>query len=194
MGSKRVAHTGSVEYGSRHYRTGEKLQADETKGLANVTSEMSKCGGEVGRTSHAQQRDGEVSQRRHRVGGLASAHLRTVLVKRHISYPVKAVLDGPMPPVEVEQCFGGRVLSAVTGDAEGNLLAQKRAIQFANDAFDTEDLSNVGEIEVRVELFTRPNAALLNAAVALVGGGVLRGEKPPSGVPRCRLAGWVGCL
>src|SRR5262249_59705591 len=63
-----------------------------------------------------QQANGGVAQRRHDMGNVAAAHLGAVFIEGDIAYPMRLVLNGPMPAHQLQQTLGCRPLGTQTGD------------------------------------------------------------------------------
>ena len=57
--------------------------------------------------AHLEQANRGVVERRHRMGDVATAHLRAVFIERHIADPMRLILEGlPMASHEIEQPLG----------------------------------------------------------------------------------------
>lgn len=52
---------------------------------------------------HPKQTDGEVSQRGHHLGAVASADLRAILIEGDVTHPVQTVFNLPLTAVELQQ-------------------------------------------------------------------------------------------
>jgi len=78
-------------------------------------------------------------------------------------------------------------------DAVGDLVMQRGTREVADDTFDTEDLLAVREVEVPVQVGTGPDPPILDPAVALIRGFVLRGEKTRAPGLRCPCVSLADC-
>jgi hypothetical protein len=86
------------------------------------------------------------------------------------------------------------VLGGKTGDAVGGIGAVFIGEDFGGIALDTEDLSDVGEVQVAVEAGTGPDVTDFQSPVGFIDGGVLRGEKRSDEARRCLRAALFDCL
>lgn len=171
-------------------------QAQKPQGALGPPAEVSGRGGDVLHTRQAQQADGDVAQRRHCVRPAAPAHLGTILVVGHVSHVVQAILDLPMAAVVDEHLLRRSLLwrqagYAVDGFRDGLAALDDVSVQVGGGAPNAEDLSDVGEVEVVVQLGAGPDLPRLDPPMALIDGFVRRGEKPPSGEAGCGLAAVV---
>jgi hypothetical protein len=90
---------------------------------------------------------------------------------------VQAVFDGPVGAAELQYSCRLGFLSRKTGDAVGGLAALFVAGKVGGAALYTEDLADIGEIQIVVELCAGPDLTDFQSSVGLINGGVLRGEK-----------------
>jgi len=154
---------------------------------------MADGGGDVRCPGQAEQADREVAEAGHRLGAGSFADLGPVLVESDVAHPVDLVLDAPVPAVESQEAFRGSPVRGKAGDSEDCLVAELAAIEALDDTFDAEDLAGMGELDVPGEVNARPDPALLDPAVPLVGRGPLGGKGPIGPSLRCPAAAWVGC-
>lgn len=138
--------------------------------------------------------DREIAQDCHHAGAGSSADLRAIFVERYIADPVASILDAPMVSDQFHQRLGRRFLRREAGHDVGRLGSDLTGPDDRGASLDLGHLSAVGEKHVVVELGRDPDAALLNATVALVQGDQLRGEKTraPNAL-RCLASRSVGC-
>jgi len=169
-------------------------QSDQAQRIREMPRTLAQRGGNVGGPGQAQQRNGQIAQRRHGVGGGAGTDLRAVLIERHIAHPMQLVLDGPVAAVEFEEPCGRGLLRGQTGDAAHDLVAQRAAGAGRDEPLDLKDLPAVREIDVAVDRGTRADPSLLEAPVALIERDVLRGGKPRGRGVGCPGVGWADCL
>ncbi len=153
------------------------LQPEQAKRQVGAGGEGTADRGDISGAGQAQQADGEVSQAGEHLGAMAGAGSTAVLVEGHVSDPMEAVFDGPVCPEEGEELFGGCATRGAGGDAVDPFLSERFGGALFGDALDEEDLGDVGEVEVVIERGAGPDAADLEAAVALIDGFLLRGEK-----------------
>lgn len=83
-----------------------------------------------------------------------------------------------MAAVQCQEAFRGRPVRGKAGDPDDGLVAERAAIEALDGSFDAEDLASMREREVPGEFNARPDPALLDPAVALVGRGALGGKGP----------------
>ena len=146
--------------------------------------------GDVAKLKEPYEIDDEIPDAGHDAGTVARAYLAAVLIEGDIPYPVQLVLNFPVTPVEIKDTFRG---SLNTRYAVGHLFAAFSAFDRAGVPLYLEDGLTVGKVDVALKLLARPDLAGLEPPVHLVDRGMLRGEKPPSGGPRCRPSGLPGC-
>ena len=171
----------------------EALHANEAQSFLSAPRQVAKCAGDVGRPRDAQHTDREVAKGGHQLRPVAFAYLGAVLIEGDIAHPMEAVFHPPMAAHEAQQPLRRSGEGGEAGDAENDLPAGGAALGVGDDALEAKDLSAVGEARVVLECCAGPDAARLDAAVALVERFSLRGKKrrdPTGGCPR---AGWVGC-
>ena len=169
------------------------LQADEPQRGPDVAAAMAQRRGDVADLGEAQQADRQIAQRGHELRRGALADLGAVLVEGPVADIMQAVFDRPVAADQLEQTFRRGLSRREAGDPIAHLLAPQRAGERAHAALDPEGLLEVGELRVPDELVTGPDAALLEPAVALVHGEVLRGEMRPAGGRRYLVGGSAGC-
>ncbi len=92
-----------------------------------------------------------------------------------------------MASVEIEQIRGVSSFRREAGDTKDDFFRGLVDFELGYFTADTEDLSNVREIDVVVQFSTGPDLTDLQAAMALIDGFMLRGEKRPGSRPRCLL-------
>ena len=151
------------------------LHAEEAERGADAATAGAQRGGDVGGPGQAQETHGQVPQRGHDLGRVARADLGAIFVEDAIAHVMHPVLDRPVAADEGEQPRGRRRGGGEAGDAVADLGARVGAIEGADVAFDAEDLLVVGEVGIADQLRARPDAARLEAPVALIDRGVLRG-------------------
>lgn len=81
---------------------------------------------------------------------------------------------------EFEQALRPGLLGAEAGNTVDGFTAVFVGEDFSGIALDTEDLADVGEIEVVVEFAAAPDVAEFQSAVGFIDCGVRRGEKRSS--------------
>lgn len=141
----------------------------------------------------AQQADDEVSDRGEHLGAMAFAHLGAVFVESDVAHPMQAVLDAPVAAVERQQLAGAGLRRGEIGDGADPLGGLCGRFQLSDPAFDLAGLADVGEVEIGVERRSGADRALLDAPMALIDGGVLRGEWLASRRRRGPRPGFSGC-
>jgi hypothetical protein len=82
-----------------------------------------------------------------------------------------------MAAAELQQAGRVGFWSRKTGDAVDGLAALFVAGKLGGTALYTEDLADIGEIQIVVELCAGPDVTDFQPSVGLLNGGVLRGEK-----------------
>ena len=162
------------------------LQTDQPESFFDVAGEMPQLAGDIRGPSQAQQSDDQVAQGGHHLSRSALADSAAVLVEGHVADPVQPVFDAPVPAVELQKLRGRRDVGRHARDAVGDLATLLRPVQVADDPFDAEDLPDVWEIDVAVQILTRPDPPPLQPPVALIDRLRLRGETLPSRGSRCR--------
>jgi hypothetical protein len=90
---------------------------------------------------------------------------------------VQAVFDGPVSAVQLQQAGRVGLVSGEAGEAVDGLAALVCAGDLGGVALDTEDLADVGEVQIAVECGAGPDVTDFQPAVGFIGGGVLRGGK-----------------
>ena len=100
---------------------------------------------------------------------------------------MKAVLNTPVSPVEMEETGWIRLLRREAGSTLDDFYSRLVLFDPGDFSPDGEDLSHGGEVEVIIELDADPDLADFKAAVCLIDGLVLRGEKRSGSRPRCLL-------
>ena len=170
------------------------LEAQEAEGCSQVQGAVPEGCGDVPGPGKAEKANGKVPQPGHCLGGRPLTDTAVIFIKGHVAHPVDAVFDRPVAPVQFQKLPGGCLALGEACDANRNVAILFPTVQASHDTFHPEDLMGVGEVDVVFQLFTRPDPTCLQAAVPLVGGFLLRGEKPPAGGPRCPLEGLVGWL
>ncbi len=90
---------------------------------------------------------------------------------------MEAVFNTPMLSVEMKQAAGISFLSRCAGNPTDDFCCGFVELDLGYFTADTEDLSHMREIEVSIELGACPDLPDLEAAVPLIDGLVLRGEK-----------------
>jgi hypothetical protein len=93
---------------------------------------------------------------------------------------VQTVFNGPVGAAELQ--YSGRVgsLGRQTGDAVDGLAALFATGQVGGAALYTEDLADIGEIQIVVEFGAGPDVTDFQSSVGVIDSGVLRGEKRSS--------------
>ena len=136
-------------------------------------------------TRQAQEGDRQVPEGGHHLGPSPAADLGAVLIERDIPHPVEAILNGPVGADERQEVGRGGLGRREARDAVDGLAAVRPRRELLHLALETEDLPDMGERQVGVQGRARPQAPRLEPAVALLSGRGLRGEKRPTGGPRC---------
>jgi hypothetical protein len=90
-----------------------------------------------------------------------------------------------MASVEIEHAGWVGFFRREAGDTKDDFFCGFVGFEFGYLTADTEDLPNVGEIHVVVQFRAGPDLTDLQAAMALIDGLMLRGEKRPGSRPRC---------
>jgi hypothetical protein len=111
------------------------------------------------------------------LGARAFANAAAVFIEGDVAHPVQAVFDGPMSTAQIQQAGRVGLLGGEAGDAVDGFGAPLFAEQLSGIALDTEDLADVGEVQIAVQFGVGPDVTDFQAAVGFIGGGVLRGEK-----------------
>jgi hypothetical protein len=89
---------------------------------------------------------------------------------------MQTILDAPMAAIQSEQLCRGGLLGAQVTDQVDALGSGSGGGDGEDFTFEAGDLLEVGKLEVGVQRGTGPNATGLDAPVAFIGRGVLRGE------------------
>ena len=129
-----------------------------------------------------EQADYEVAQGSEVVRCMPGSDLAAILVEADITDPMQC-FDPPVAAVEYKQVGRGRSLGRQAGDAIDDFGTGDAALARGYPAFDAPDLAHVGKVQIGVERLGDANAALLDAAVALVEGFCVTGGKRPSDGP-----------
>ena len=137
----------------------------------------------------AQERDGEIAEGRHHLRPGAAPDLGAVFVEGDIPHPVQAVLDGPVGADEGEEPGRRGLGRREAGHPVDGLAAGRARREEGGGPAEAEDLADVGKGEVAVQRGAAPDRPGLQAAVGLLSGRGLRGEKRPAGGRRCRRGG-----
>lgn len=98
---------------------------------------------------------------------------------------MQAVLNAPVSPVEMEETGWIRLLRGEAGDPLDDFHGRFVLLDPGDFSPDGEDLSHMGEVEVIIEVVAGPDLADFEAAVRLIDGLVLRGEKRSGSRLRC---------
>lgn len=162
------------------------IEAEHPQGLPDFSVTVPKCSGDVFHIRETKQTHHYVAQGRHHLWCAVLANLGAVFVKRAVTHVMNPVLDRPMPTIKPQDIFRRCLLHTQAGDTERYLLGrlatrQHVAMKVRGRSFDTNHLLNVRKTHVVVEFRTGPDFSCFDPAMALIHGGVLRGEKPPSG-------------
>ena len=107
----------------------------------------------------------------------AFANAAAVLVEGDVAHPVQAVFDGPMRTAQIQQAGRVGLLGGEAGDAVDGFGVLFLGEDLGGLALDTEDLADVGEVQVAVKFGVGPDVTDFQSPVRFIGGGVLRGEK-----------------
>jgi len=155
---------------------------NEFERLLGMGGEMADGGGNglAGLLEQTQQADDGVAQAGEHLRAMPFSDLAAVLVEGDIAHPVQAVFDAPMVPIEGQQPVCPGLLRGEVGEAEDLLGMCLAGFEAGHLPLDAADLADAGKVEVVVERRGGPDGALLDAAMSLVEGRVLRGEAPPS--------------
>lgn len=116
---------------------------------------------------------------------MASTDLGVIFIEGYIPNIMEAILDLPLPPIQLQQPLGTGLLEGQTGKAVDDFFGFLLALEMGDLAPDAKDLSYVGELDVVIQLGTRPDLANLQAPMALIDRLVLRGENRPDAGRRC---------
>jgi len=100
---------------------------------------------------------------------------------------MKAVLNTPVSTVEMEETNWIRLLRGEAGGPLDDFYSRLVLFDSGDFSPDREDLSHIGEVEVIIELGAGPDLADFKAAMRLIDGLVLRGEKRSGLRLRCLL-------
>jgi hypothetical protein len=111
------------------------------------------------------------------LGAGAFANAAAVFIEGDVAHPVQAVFDGPMSTAQIQQAGRVGLLGGEAGDAVDGFVAVFLAEDFSGIALDTEDLADVGEVQIAIEFGVGPDVTDFQSPVGFIGGGVLRGEK-----------------
>ncbi len=154
---------------------------NEFEGLIGMGCEMADGAGNglAGLSDYTQQADDGVAQTGEHLRAMALADLAAVLIESDIAHPVEAVFDAPMVSIEGQQPVCPGLLWSEVGETEDLLGAYLAGLEPGHLPLDAADLADVGKVEVVVERRVGPDGALLDPAMSLVEGRVLRGKAPP---------------
>lgn len=98
---------------------------------------------------------------------------------------MKVVLNAPGSPVETEETCRARLLRGEAGEPLDDFYGCFILVDPSDFSAGREDLLQIGEVEVIIELGAGPDLADFEAAVRLIDGLVLRGEKRSGSRLRC---------
>ena len=107
---------------------------------------------------------------------------------------MEAILNRPMRAAESENALRIGTFYGHAGDAVDGFRAEFLRDHFRAVAVDGKDLSSVWKVDVALQFGTGPDLPHFDAAMAFIGGDVLRGEKTPVLIRRYLGEGWVDCL
>lgn len=159
------------------------------------SAQFAQCRSNMFVLGQTQETDGKIAQAGHQKGAGPRTNLRTVFVEGDIPHPMVSVFNLPMAPIQLQQALRLRLGGRETGDQISGFPLGFPGLQVFREAFDDGDLAAVGEIDLAIEFGAGPDLPGFQAAVAFIGGFVLRGEKPRLNRGRRYLvSGWVGCL
>jgi len=96
---------------------------------------------------------------------MAGAYPTAIFIKVPVDHIRAAILDAPVPPVDVQEPLGVSLLRRATGDAIGEFGGVLARFLVEALALDEKDLADMGEVQVVVEGGTGPDVARLNAPV-----------------------------
>ncbi len=168
-------------------------EADQTQRCPRMLNAVTESSRDVRRSRASKQPDGQVAQGSHGLGPGSFSNLGAIFVEGDIPYPVQAILDPPVAPVESEKPAGRSLRRTQARYTEDHLVAHGGAVELRGDSFDPKDLLGVREVQVARELSTRPQSAHLHPTVPLVDRRLLRGEKPRAAAVRYRPEVSAGC-
>lgn len=114
------------------------------------------------------------------------AHPAPIFIEGNIAHPVDSIFDRPVVAVEGKQPGGVRLLWGETGDSVNHLATLVLSVEIGDGAFQAKDLGQIGELAVSDQVGAGPDGSGFDAAMALCGLSVLRGEKSSDRA--------VGCL
>src|SRR5262249_23089862 len=115
-----------------------------------------------------QQANGGVAQRRHDVGNVAAAHLGAVFIEGDIAYPMRLVLNGPMPAHQLQQTLGCRPLGTQTGDPIDHFCSFLARFWGDDVTPHLKDLCEPRPIAIAHQSLTGRDIALLDTPMATI--------------------------
>ena len=172
---------------AKRLRRPGRLQTDHAKRAMGFGSIIAQGLGNVRLMGQAQEADRQVPQGGHDPRGGFRADLGPIFVKGHIPDPVQAILDGPVPPAQLQQPLWRRPRRRRAGDGKGDILAQGAPGEVGGAAVNPQDLLRVGKRQIALQRVADPEAAGFDPAMPFVNGLVLRGETSPAGARQCQL-------
>src|SRR6516162_5791073 len=92
------------------------FNTDESQCLRRLGCEPAASRRYIGFARPPQEPNSTITERRHHLWDVATAHLRAVFIKCHITYPVQFVLNRPMPSHQLQHATRCRPLGAQTRD------------------------------------------------------------------------------
>lgn len=107
---------------------------------------------------------------------------------------MEAVFDGPMAANQLQQTGRIGFLWSQAGKAIDGFATLFLSDNFGGLAFDAEDLGGIREGEISRQFGAGPDVADFQSAMGLIGGGMVRGEKPSNRGRRCLAGGLPGYL
>lgn len=148
--------------------------------------------GDICPAHQPQERDRQVTDRRHGPWSVSGSYLRVILVVRTVTHVMELVLDVPVIADQPQQSLGCRLLSRQAGDPVGVLDGHLAGLEAGRLTMDAKDLDGVREVQVALQFRAHPDRSRFDPTVALVRLAVRRGKKnlrPGPGSLEATLAG-----
>src|SRR4029453_231219 len=141
---------------------------DKGQSLYRLGSQPTASSRNVRMACPPEQANRGVAKGGHNLGNVATAHLRAVLIERHIADPMRLVLNLPLPSYQGEQALGGCPLGAQARDTIHYFHPFLARLLEHHVTAQLKDLRQPGPIAVAYEGLTRREIALLDAPMAQV--------------------------
>ena len=172
----------------------QSLKTNEAQGQMRFCGKLTKGFGNRVNPDKVEEANNQISKRRHDAGSISGPDSRSVLLKGDVSDIVQPVLNAPVIAIQSKNsCRVG--LSGVKGsDAVGDFFGGLVLFEMGNLAADSEDLLDVGELDVAIKICAGPDLASFYPTVSFLDTLVLRGENCSDRAIRYLIGGLVDCL